>query len=159
MTTTRPPYLPVNPEIRYEHSDINAWRVALAGAGILLGTWIFVSLLYFYYDALAKHRAATTAILPARAANQVLVPPEPRLEVSPPRDLAAMRAREDVQLNGYHWVDKQQGVVSIPIERAMELIAQRGIPAQKAPPNMTSGPPLAGSRRTGFEGKVEPEAR
>jgi hypothetical protein len=149
----------VNPEIRYEHSDIDARQVALIGAGILLGTWIFVSLLYFYYDALAQHRAATAVTVPVRAAGQVLVPPEPRLEISAPRDLAAMRNWEDVQLNGYQWVDKQHGVVSIPIERAMELIAQRGIPVQKAPPNMTYGPPLAGSRRTGFEGKVEPEAR
>jgi hypothetical protein len=159
MATTRPPYLPLHPENRYEHSDINTRRVAIAGAGILLGTWIFVSLLYFYYAALARHRAATTPAPPARAATQVEVPPQPRLEVSPPRDLAALRAQEDAQLNGYHWLDKQHGFVSIPIERAMELIAQQGIPAQKAPSNLTYGIPLAGSRRTGMEGKVEPEPR
>ncbi|HTP30868.1 MAG TPA: hypothetical protein VMJ75_01770 [Candidatus Acidoferrales bacterium] len=158
MATTRPPYLPVNPETRYEHSDISSRHVALAGAGILLGTWIFVSLLYFYYDALDRHRAATAAAPPARAAGQALAPPQPRLEVSPTRDLAGLRAQEDAELNRYRWVDKQRGIVSIPIERAMELIANQGIPAQKAPPN-TYGPPLAGSRQTGLEGKVEPESR
>jgi hypothetical protein len=87
------------------------------------------------------------------------MPPEPRLQQSPSRDLKAMRAREDWQLNHYSWVDPAKGLVSIPIERAIEIVAQRGIPPQTAPANLKLSQPAAGTRLTGFEGKVEPEPR
>jgi hypothetical protein len=49
--------------------------------------------------------------------------------------------------------------VTIPIERAMDLLVQRGIPPQKAPPPNMFYQPRAGTRLTGLEGKVEPEPR
>jgi hypothetical protein len=87
------------------------------------------------------------------------MPPEPRLQESPRQDLKAMRAQEDWELNHYFWMDKNKGTVAIPIERAMEILAQRGIPPQKQPPGLVLSQPQAGTRQTGFEGKVEPEPR
>ena len=46
--------------------------------------------------------------------------------------MADLHAREDLLLNNYSWVDQAQGKVRIPIERAMELIAQRGLPVAPA---------------------------
>jgi hypothetical protein len=54
--------------------------------------------------------------------------PEPRLQATPAVDLAKLRAAEDKELKSYGWIDRPAGVVRIPIERAMELIAQRGLP-------------------------------
>ena len=157
MPATEAPNLPVHLKVRYEQSDIRAPQVLLTGLGILVCTWILVAALYLFYAFLTRHRIATTRAAPVRAEGQILVPPEPRLEVAPRKDLAALRALEDEQLNGYHWADKQAGTVTIPIERAMELIAQRGIPPQQNWSSLNLPVPLAGSRRTGFEGKVEPE--
>jgi hypothetical protein len=70
-----------------------------------------------------------------------------------------MRAHEDWELNHYSWIDKQKGSVAIPIERAIQILAQRGIAPQKAPANLQLSVPQAGTRLTGFEGKVEPEPR
>jgi hypothetical protein len=56
-------------------------------------------------------------------------------------------------------VDKQKGIVALPIDRAIQIVAQRGIPPQKAPANLQLSQPQAGTRLTGFEGKVEPEPR
>jgi hypothetical protein len=56
------------------------------------------------------------------------------------QDVADLHAREDLLLNNYSWVDESQGKVRIPIERAMELLAQRGLPVAPAvdqPPLMT----------------------
>lgn len=55
------------------------------------------------------------------------LPPEPRLQTEPILDLEQLRAKEKKQLDSYGWVDQTNGVVHIPIERAMELIA--GSPA------------------------------
>ncbi len=62
------------------------------------------------------------------------LPPGPRLQVAPAKDWQQLRGSENEILNGYGWVDKQAGVVRIPIRRAMDLLAQRGPPARASPP-------------------------
>lgn len=54
--------------------------------------------------------------------------PEPRLEDNERTELAPFRYQEEQTLNSYGWVDQNAGVVRIPITRAMDLIAQRGLP-------------------------------
>ena len=54
----------------------------------------------------------------------------PRLQLSPPADLALFRAREAVQLSSYGWIDRTTGVVHIPIDHAMDLLLQRGLPVR-----------------------------
>ena len=55
--------------------------------------------------------------------------PEPRLLVVPGQELKAMRAEEDSMLNSYDWVDREKGIVRIPIQRAIDILAQRGLPS------------------------------
>jgi hypothetical protein len=58
--------------------------------------------------------------------------PTPRLQDDDGNlDTADLHAREDLLLDNYSWVDRSKGTVRIPIERAMELIAQRGLPVQQ----------------------------
>ncbi len=55
--------------------------------------------------------------------------PTPRLETDDGnQDLADLHVRESLLLDHYSWIDRSQGKVRIPIERAMELIAQHGLP-------------------------------
>lgn len=54
--------------------------------------------------------------------------PEPRLEDNERTELAPFRYQEEQKLNSYGWVDQNAGVARIPITKAMELIAQRGLP-------------------------------
>jgi hypothetical protein len=54
--------------------------------------------------------------------------PGPQLQISPRLDLHYFRAQEDKQLTNYAWVDRSAGVVRVPIERAMELVLERGLP-------------------------------
>ena len=61
------------------------------------------------------------------------IPPNPRLQVNSRMELQQMRTRENVMLHQYAWIDKDKGIVRIPIERAIELIAQRGLPQPKPP--------------------------
>jgi hypothetical protein len=56
--------------------------------------------------------------------------PEPRLIVTPGQDLQTLRKQEDDVLQSYAWVDKDQGIARIPIARAMEILAQKGLPAR-----------------------------
>jgi hypothetical protein len=51
--------------------------------------------------------------------------------VVPGQELKATRAAEDLMLNSYAWVDKDKSLVRIPIQRAIDLLAQRGLPSQR----------------------------
>src|SRR5579862_5801623 len=55
-------------------------------------------------------------------------PPEPRLQIDEEADLAQLRVQGDSNLSRYSWVNKQNGVVRIPVARAIELVLERGLP-------------------------------
>ena len=61
-------------------------------------------------------------------ATQSRVFPQPRLEVKPGASLAELRAAEDANLNSYGWIDRTRGTVRVPIDRAMQLLLERGLP-------------------------------
>ena len=56
--------------------------------------------------------------------------PSPKLEEDERGQLNQIRTNEETELNSYGWVDEKAGVVHIPIERAMDLIAERGLPVR-----------------------------
>lgn len=58
------------------------------------------------------------------------LPPAPRLQATPHEDLRSYCEGQLQELNSYGWVDKQNGVVHIPIERAMDIVMQQGFPAR-----------------------------
>ena len=62
------------------------------------------------------------------------LPPEPRLQANPVEDLRESRASARRALDGYAWVDRKAGRVRIPIERAMDLVAERGVAPLEAMP-------------------------
>jgi hypothetical protein len=88
--------------------------------------------------------------------------PTPRVQLDDGnQDVADLHAREDLLLDNYSWADPAHSKVRIPIDRAMELIAQRGLPvapAVQTAPLMTGEstpviqvPLTNGFVRTGFE--------
>jgi hypothetical protein len=150
---------PRNEDVRFERRDLSPRVTISIIVGVLVGLWVTTAFVYFYFVFLVHHRAnVSPPALPIEAHGNP-VPPEPRLQQSPREDLKAMRGREDWQLTHYSWVNKQKGIISIPIEQAIQLLARRGIPPQKQPANLKLSQPQAGTRLTGFEGKVEPEPR
>jgi hypothetical protein len=64
--------------------------------------------------------------------------PSPQLEIDERSQLDNDRLREEQTLSTYGWVDQQTGTVRIPIDRAMDLIAQRGLPTRGPAPEQTA---------------------
>ena len=56
--------------------------------------------------------------------------PSPRLEEDERGQLNGIRMEEEKTLYSYGWVDEKAGTVRIPIERAMDLLVQRGLPVR-----------------------------
>jgi len=60
--------------------------------------------------------------------NVQVIPPEPRVEEHPAEQLQSIKAREDHVLSSYAVIDKSQGIVRVPIDRAIDMLAQKGLP-------------------------------
>jgi len=68
------------------------------------------------------------------------LPPLPRLQISETEDIGALVAAENKRLDSYGWIDKDGGIAYIPIQRAMDLILERGIPGGTNAPAKSSAP-------------------
>jgi hypothetical protein len=54
--------------------------------------------------------------------------PAPRLQANPAGELTSFKEEELARLNGYGWVDEKKGIAHIPIDRAIEILAEKGLP-------------------------------
>lgn len=127
----RPAHAADNPEVHHEESDVNIRGILMFGVGLIVVAVIIqlvVGALFKYFD-IREARQATPEY-PLAAAQENRLPPEPRLQTNPRQDLADLRAREDEALAGYSWVDRNAGIVRIPIDDAIRKTLERGLPAR-----------------------------
>jgi hypothetical protein len=118
--------------VHHETSDINIRAVFAFGAGLLVSgivIYLMVWLLFLYFA--SRGTAGTTVQFPLGRAVPNRLPPEPRLQTNPRQDLRALRSAEDQVLNSYGWVDRNIGTVRIPVDQAMKLVVERGLPARQ----------------------------
>jgi len=86
--------------------------------------------------------ASDPAVSPlATPANEA--PAEPRLQTTPWADLKTLRADETAYLHGYGWIDQPAGVARIPIDRAKELLLQKGLAVRQGPVDPLEGTSIA----------------
>ncbi|MGP8260743.1 MAG: hypothetical protein ACLQM6_12415 [Acidobacteriaceae bacterium] len=175
----------------YETTDVNVRGVAIFLTGLFATVFVFF-FLCFYMGRLfnaywqnedgpaTKWQIASGAVPPTgkgkdlasnpeieqKQLQQIVGTfPEPRLDMDDGNQATAdLHAREDMLLEHYSLIDGQPGAIRIPIERAMELIVQRGLPvanpsapadsvAHAAQPQIQA-PLTTGFARTGFEQTV-----
>ncbi|MBV9201744.1 MAG: hypothetical protein JOY83_18840 [Alphaproteobacteria bacterium] len=106
-----------NPDTAYEQSD---WHIGATGLAYL-GIFVFLVIAAFVIIAAFPRTVSDVS------RRLTVEPAQPRLQTNPSEDLAQFRVDEDKQLNSYYWVDKQKGIVHIPIEEAMKRVAAEGI--------------------------------
>ena len=128
----------VSREAGHETSDASVRGVLFTGLGLAVCTVLIMGLVVLMFDLLLhRHEAGDRDEASQNVASSISASgakfPGPELQVAPEVDLATFRAREEAELNNYGWIDKKAGVVRLPIERAMELIAQRGLPVRGQP--------------------------
>jgi hypothetical protein len=131
----------------YERRDIGVAGIIYFIVGLAVATFIVHLVLAGLYDFLDKrartHQPAVNALIEDVPMDTRKVAPgypnqafpNPRLETDERGQLNDIRLNEERTLNSYGWVDKQAGTVHIPIERAMDLLAQRGLPVRSQSAN------------------------
>ena len=119
-----------NPEVHHEESDVNIRAIFGFGGGLMAVAVVVLLVIYVLFGFFDGRERATVPAEYPLAAQADKVPPEPRLQEHPREDLSELRAREDEILTSYGWVDRNAGVVRIPIDAAMKLTLERGLPAR-----------------------------
>ncbi len=119
----------------YETTDVNpgtllAW-VGLLAAVIVLS--VVAALVFF--DVFAEQAARRDPKVSPLAPAVSQTPPEPRLIVKEHEGLVVARKEEEKLLDTYGWIDKDRGIVRVPIARAMELVAKEGLQSRPSPSN------------------------
>lgn len=79
-------------------------------------------------------------------------PPEPRLQVSPTKDMVDMRAQEDLLVGHAAWVDRPGGTLRVPVDVAIDAIVQRGVA-----PFPATGAGAASTGQTPLQTRVQQE--
>lgn len=131
--TTEPTVNPSGSD--YADRDIPVGKIMLFGFYITLFTVVSFVALRFIWLAFDREAQRAEEAVSAFVRESRVLPPEPRLQVDEPATWAREYARQKASVSGYEWIDPNAGVVRIPVERAMELLAQRGLPARTEAPS------------------------
>ena len=113
----------------YEVSDARISPLIISGIVLLLVMLLGIGLMAGMFDLLASLGSANRPQLSATAAFRAPLP-GPHLQTDPSEELVEQRAEEAALLTHYEWVDRSNGVVRIPVARAMALLVDRGFPAR-----------------------------
>jgi hypothetical protein len=109
----------------HEQSEVSVRFIVISLGVLLVGTFLVavlvVGIFRFFSNEYQTQESAKQA--------QQQIPPQPRIEVEPYRQLIDVHAREDHVLSSYAWVDKSQGTVRIPIDQAIDELAKKGLPS------------------------------
>jgi hypothetical protein len=104
-------------------------------AGVLGVTIVALLVMWWMSDSFKRQDQAKDAAPPPLAEAQLdPIPPGPRLQPAPPRDMDDLRARDREALTTYGWVDKTSGIARIPVDRAIQILADEAAKSRAKEP-------------------------
>ena len=127
----------------HETSDAETrpiFRLVIGLAIFVAVSMVLTAMLYRFFS---DHEAAQDAPVSPLAKEAPALPPGARLQPNPAIDLKQFRANEKQALESFGWVDQREQLVHIPIDKAIELMSERGMPARSGAPAADAAAPAA----------------
>src|ERR1700720_1445101 len=150
-----PPHPNMTNHDGFEQEDLSSRSALYFLAGLVLVcvvVYLIVFGMYRFLDSYATaHQPPMSPMVTPEADTRAVTPenaetfPQPRLEENERTQLRSFIEDQDRKLATYDWVDKDKGAVRIPIDRAMELIVQRGLPVHPESASSAQGSAPQGS--------------
>jgi len=110
-------------------SEINVRSISIFLIWLVIGVLVTAIAMYgLYRNFQSREMAHDRPSSPLVDRTKPHLPPEPRLQITPHPDLERFKAEQQAAVSTYGWVDEAQGVVRIPVDRAMDIVAARGLP-------------------------------
>jgi hypothetical protein len=128
---------PPVPPVGFERTDVDAWAIGKFGIALVLICVASMAMLLFVFHYFIAREGPPPPKAFSNPAN-VRRPAGTVLEETPVVDLARERAAEDKILNSYGWVDKDKGIVRVPIDQAIDMLAQKGLPSRTSTPETSN---------------------
>lgn len=130
-----------HPRPQHEPAEFDSEIRVKAIFGVLAGLALLVALSFAGMGAFSRFLKARSVArdpepLPIAEANQPRPRPRAALQADPAGDMAKYAKEEEAAVSSYAWVDRSSGVAQIPVERALEIVAERGLPV---PPPLPAG--------------------
>jgi hypothetical protein len=126
-----------NPARGHETTDANIRNIWLFGLGLFLVIVVSLVVVMIEFNYFAAHQELGPPASPFEDTRQLPSANLPSLQVSAPRDMEQFRKAEEETLHTYGWMDQKEGIVRIPIDRAMDLLIQQGLPFETQPSRPT----------------------
>ena len=139
-------------QIPVEADGINYRGIAWFVAILVVATLLCEGLVLVMFGAFQRQAGRDAAALPAVPAIEK-TQQGPTLLTDEPGNLQKFRKSEDEQLQTYGWIDKDAGIVRVPIDRAKQLLLQRGLPVDAATAPPASVKPAANAEPAGKAAK------
>ncbi len=143
------------PQNRHERDDIPARWPVIMGAATLLLLPVSIAIVSALMSTVWSETKPSPEPFPDERRVIERASEGPTLRTDPPAGMAELAAEWQVRLSGYGWVDREEGIVHIPIKQAMQRLAEAGLSG----PTRWPGPmrdPISGPVR---EPSPEPETR
>lgn len=140
----------------YERTDASPRGLlyfVLIMAAILAAVSLSLILLFKHFER-AENPASFVA---APFAGTHPLPPPPRIQPVPGIDMQSYYQSQQNLLNTYGWVDKQNGIVRLPIDRAMQLLLERGLPVRSSTNQQNAAQAKTPAKRVASADKTAPE--
>ena len=149
-------------QVSFERGDVNVFQITAFGIGLLISCIVVVFAMWAMFHFLAVRADKADPKMPGTMENErPSLPPEPRLTglrphpqdpVTPNIEINQLVADENAILENYGWIDPNKGTVRIPIQQAIEMVAQKGLLSKPSPAGADGGfrsiPSDASSGRT-----------
>lgn len=117
-------------EARHESADVRVGVLAKLGVAVIVMTILVVFAVLFLFRSVVSRESRLEEPRSPLAASPTTYS-GPALQVSPTDELQEMLAADRERLRSYGWVNREGGVVHIPIEHAIDLVAARGLPSRE----------------------------
>lgn len=129
---------PINPNPDYKDRDILIKPILMFLLGLTVITFVVLVGMRLLFASFERRHAESNATITPMASERLL-PSGPRLIPDEPMVLKDYLKEHQTRLTSYEMIDPAGGLVRIPIERAMELVAERGLPRWNEEPAAGTG--------------------
>jgi hypothetical protein len=117
----------------HEKTDVPARPLANIGIAIVVlvgGSFLAIAIMFKVFDYYQPRFDRP----PHPMADKRQVSSAPRIQIDPPQQKKDLRQIEDHLLTTYDWVEQDEGLVRIPIKRAIEILAEKNLPVKTGSP-------------------------
>jgi hypothetical protein len=127
-----------NPDVSYEKADVQAttiyWYLGALAISVILSYVVCVYVLRLTTKIAVEYDTPPPVIRQEMGSAYEDMPPEPRLQGVPghsndPQTDLRLKIEADTEANQkYGWIDQNAGIAQIPVQDAMQIIAEKGLP-------------------------------